>query len=220
MATAMEPEACKAGAGGEDGAEGHAGAAEEVRAYFVEVRGGAPFLSAADGRALVDWLEAGVSVSRLLIAIDRTAARRRARRVRTPFRLRDVAPELRRLVRGEPVRVPVAPSPPLSPGVDLEARRDAALAAIAALPAGDPEARARAACAIGRDFFHAAWEALAPEWPDRLAAAAEELADLRALLDDDAFAAACEELARDHVRRRFPELTASRLCEEMGLGLG
>ena len=38
--------------------------AEEVRAYLVAVRGGAPFLSAADGRLLIHWLEQGFSVAR------------------------------------------------------------------------------------------------------------------------------------------------------------
>ena len=47
--------------------------AEEVRAYVVAVRGGAPFLSAADGRLLVQWLERGISVGRILAAIDEVA---------------------------------------------------------------------------------------------------------------------------------------------------
>ena len=54
----------------ESGADALADAAEEVRAWLVTARGGAPFLSGADGRLLVSWLEAGVSVADLLRAID------------------------------------------------------------------------------------------------------------------------------------------------------
>ena len=56
--------------------------AEEVRAYVVAVRGGAPFLSAADGRLLVGWLEGGVSVARILAAVDEVAEKRRKKRTR------------------------------------------------------------------------------------------------------------------------------------------
>ena len=51
--------------------------AEEVRAYVVATRGGAPFLSAADGRLLVGWLESGISVARILAAVDEVAEKRR-----------------------------------------------------------------------------------------------------------------------------------------------
>lgn len=196
--------------------------AEEVRAYFVEVRGGAPFLSSADGRALLGWLEAGVPVARILVAVDRTAERRRARRTRAPFRLRDIRRDLGRTDGGgAPPRGP--PSPAAEPGEGddgLEPLFREALARVGALPEGDPDARARAACTIGREFFHAAWARLGDRREALLAQAADELSDLREGLGETAFRAACEELARDQVRRRFPELTASRLCEELGLGLG
>ena len=51
--------------------------AEEVRAYVVAARGGAPALSAADGRLLVRWLESGVGVARILAAVDEVAEKRR-----------------------------------------------------------------------------------------------------------------------------------------------
>ena len=56
--------------------------AEEVRAYVVATRGGAPFLSAADGRLLVGWLESGISVARILAAVDEVAEKRRKKRSR------------------------------------------------------------------------------------------------------------------------------------------
>ena len=56
--------------------------AEEVRAYLVAVRGGAPFLSAADGRLLVRWLEQGFSVARILAGVDEIAEKRRKKMTR------------------------------------------------------------------------------------------------------------------------------------------
>lgn len=226
MATAQEPEACKAAGAAGPGPVGPearpatdtdalADAAEEVRAYFVEVRGGAPFLSAADGRRLVAWLEAGVPVARLLVAIDRVAERRRARRVRAPFTLRDLAPELARR-RGAARVEPVAPA---AGGVGVDALRDRALAAIAALDDPDLEGRGRAACALGRQFFSDAWQALGDTRAAWLAEAAAELDALRDALDEPAFAAACEELARDRLRRQYPELTATRIWEGLGVVL-
>ena len=52
------------------------------RAYVVAARGGAPFLSAADGRLLVRWLESGISVARILAAVDEVAEKRRKKRTR------------------------------------------------------------------------------------------------------------------------------------------
>ena len=56
--------------------------AEEVRAYLVAVRGGAPFLSAADGRLLLEWLEQGFSVARILAGVDDVAEKRRKKMTR------------------------------------------------------------------------------------------------------------------------------------------
>ena len=81
--------------------------AEQVRAYLVHVRGGAPFLSGADGRLLLSWLEAGISVPKILVAIDKTAARRRAKRSRSRLTLN----ACRKSVTGQTPRE-IAPAPP------------------------------------------------------------------------------------------------------------
>ncbi|RME27966.1 MAG: hypothetical protein D6798_03465 [Deltaproteobacteria bacterium] len=59
----------------------------EVTDYLVAVRGGAPFLSGADGRLLLVWLDAGVPVPAILAAIDTVAARRRKKRARSRLTL-------------------------------------------------------------------------------------------------------------------------------------
>ena len=61
--------------------------AEEVTAYLVTLRGGAPFLSGADGRLLVRWLDQGVPVPTILTALDQVAERRRKRRTRSRLSL-------------------------------------------------------------------------------------------------------------------------------------
>jgi hypothetical protein len=89
--------------------------AEEVRAWFVQVRGGAPFLSGADGAALATWLDSGVGVPRILRAIEVTAEVRRARRHRRPFTLKSCGAALeartapKRGRRGFQAAVEVAP---------------------------------------------------------------------------------------------------------------
>lgn len=185
--------------------EALADAAEEVRAWFVHVRGGAAFLSSTDGRALVGWLESGVPVTRILCAIDTTAARRRARRSRRPFSLVDI-----RAALGREAPTPGrkrTPSPPVTP------EAEATLAGIRALT-GDPETRARAGCELARRFHEEAWAALGQEQAALLAAAAEELASLADAVDADVFRDLCEEVARDRQRTRYPQLSATRIWEE------
>lgn len=195
----------------------HAAAAEEVRAHFVSLRGGAPFLSSADGATLLDWLEAGVPVSRILVAIELTADRRRARRARRPFTLRECA---RGLDAGTGARAwsPRAAAPPPA---EVASTPDPApvLAAIAALRERDPERRARAACALARAFHETAWVALGDARDALLAEAAADLPGLAETVGDEVFAAMCEEIARDRVRARYPELSASRIWQECGGGL-
>jgi hypothetical protein len=81
----------------------HREAAEEVRDHLVCLRGGAPFLSPRDALALVRWLDDGVPVPVLLIALERAAARRRATRARTPLTLVALRPHLPAVRAPDPV---------------------------------------------------------------------------------------------------------------------
>jgi len=196
----------------------HAADAEEVRAHFVALRGGAPFLSSADGVLLLDWLEAGVPVARILLAVELTAQRRRARRARRPFTLRECARALS--TSATSARPPRESPPPVRPDpAPLGPDPAPVIAAIAALPQGEPEARARAACALARAFHESAWIALGEAREVLLTEAAAELPGLAEVLGQDAFAAMCEEIARDRVRARYPELTASHIWQEFGRGV-
>ena len=73
-----------------------ADAAEAVRAYLVAIRGGAPFLSAADGRLLLVWLEQGMPVPLVLSCIDRVAARRQEQHARSRLTLTRCKSEVRK----------------------------------------------------------------------------------------------------------------------------
>lgn len=77
--------------------ETHAEEVEQVRRHLVALRGGGTFLSAVDGRILVEWLEAGIPVALVATALERVAERRRKKRVKTPLALRSCRGEVRRL---------------------------------------------------------------------------------------------------------------------------
>ncbi len=190
----------------------HADAAEEVRAWLVTARGGAPFLSASDGRKLADWLEGGVGVRDLLRAIDETSAHRRAKRLRQAFGLHAIEPALRRVQRGPPAarvtRTTATPPPDGLPWPD-SAPLVAELQAFAS-QSGDAAAVLHLSRRI-REFFDATWVSLASAHAVLLADALEELGDVAEQLDADTRDALCEEYARERVRARYPELRSGGL---------
>jgi hypothetical protein len=188
-------------------------AAEEVRGWFVLARGGAPFLSAADGRALVSWLEAGFSVGAILRAVEAVSERRIARRTRTPFHLADCEATLKKIARGKGSFSPLPSG--ASEEEDLEKQ---ALQRLENLPS-DPKERLEAACRIAREFQEAVWDRLQPQHAELIAEAAEELADLAELLGTSGLARAAEERARAKVRGRHPRWSISRICEEFEGGV-
>jgi hypothetical protein len=199
-----------------------AACAEEVRAWLVQLRGGAPFLSAADGKLLADWLDARVPVLTILHGIEVVAERRRAKRTRTPFTLVSCRTTVEKLSkRAQAWRVPTDLRGALAPATGTsgaDARVDTVLGQLAALDGEAPE-RARQACALLRAFHADVWDSLGDEQAALLTEAAADLADLGALLGEEAFARACEEHARDRVRARYPTLSATRVWEEFGLGM-
>jgi hypothetical protein len=181
-------------------------AVEEIRAYLVQVRGGAAFLSPGDGVLARAWLKGGVTVGTILRAVDHAAARRRARRTRVPLSLRGCK---RDLGKTAPAVMPHESAP--EPVTDALAAETAAR--IAAVDLEDPELTARARCALAREFHDRTWERLRPEHPRLLAEAAEELSALKEIFNEAEMAAACEEHARDRLRRRYPAFTATAIWE-------
>jgi hypothetical protein len=188
--------------------------AEEVRAYLVALRGGAPFLSGPDGRVLVAWLEAGISTAAITAAIDCVAERRRRKRVKSRLTLW--------ACRGELDRLRATDAPRRGRGVagwiaDLEAAEFDTVAADARtvlvrsldeLDGDTIDARADRAIAAVRRFHEAVWQVLGE---GRAAVEEDARRELGALLDDmeeTKARAAIEEVARDLVRARYPLVAA------------
>ena len=195
--------------------EEHVRAAEEVRAHLVLVRGGAPFLSPADSRVLVAWLDEGVPVSAILCAVERAAAARRAKRSRLPLTLTRAKVHLKAVSSSTPTRSGgTATEHPFEGLSDALAARGAAPlgALLSALDATDTEALVRAAVALARDFLLDEWSALPMAARERrLDEARASLVALDLGFDDNDLDAAAEELARDDLRRTWPMLEAAQL---------
>ena len=203
--------------------------AEEVRAYLVAVRGGAPFLSAADGRLLVRWLEQGISVARILASVDEVAEKRRKKMTRGRLTLT----ACRRSVEG---RRPSKPTPLATnepkPTInfsefvhELEAMtvppnlyktRLALIEELKSLGGShDPEYAATTAVAACRRFQERAWLAAEEEHTELRTQARDSLAALKNVLNPAAFEAAVDEVARDLVRRRYPLVSARSVWDRV-----
>jgi hypothetical protein len=200
--------------------EAHQQAAEEVRAHLVLLRGGAPFLSPADARLLLGWLDRAVPVPEILRALERAADARRRRPTRLPFTLGQARRHLAR-VAGPLVRTS---GPSLGPLVDELRRRarDDAHGAdlrelaerLAALSTDDPDRLVRAAVGQIRVFFATLWEALpVADREQRSRAARLELTGLEAVLTESLFENAVEETARADLRAEYAFLTAATVCD-------
>ena len=192
--------------------------AEQVRAYVVALRGGAPFLSAADGRLLVTWLERGISVAAILSALDTVAEKRRKKQTRS----RQSLTACRRLIeKQEKNPRPPTPSGPIvslsdfAKEVDqmeippcLESARSGLVKDLRSIGSHGPEQVAQEGIVACRAFHEAAWLAMEGEHATLRGQALEELAALEGVLNAAALAAAVEEVARDLVRRRTPLVSA------------
>lgn len=191
----------------------HQAAAEEVRAHLVAVRGGGLFLSPADARALVRWLDQDVPVTAILRAVERAADARRKNRSRLPLTLGQASRYLPKEARPAPPRGVTSGHPFAHVGAGLRSRGAGEIAdALLATDPRDPEAAVRAALRAVRAFLNAQWTGLDPHArARRLADAHERLADLD--LDEDDRARLAEEIARDGLRREWPMLEAAHLWD-------
>lgn len=204
--------------------------AEEVRAYVVAMRGGAPFLSAADGRLLIRWLEQGIGVARILAAVDEVAAKRRAKRTRSRLTLSACKRSIEGKKKGSAPenRTEVQTTHTLDLGKyaaelaemvvpdALKPERSKLVARIGSLKGHtDHEWVATEAVAAGRAFQEAAWIAASPEYPQLQSQAESELRALKGLLGPEAMAAYIEEVVRDIVLRRTPLVSAKAVWDRV-----
>ncbi|MBL8619426.1 MAG: hypothetical protein JNM72_27695 [Deltaproteobacteria bacterium] len=209
---------------------------EEVRAHLVAARGGAPFLSGADGRLVVRWVEGGVPVPAILSAIDLAVERRRRRPVRGRLSLSACAKELdawapTRAAGPGPAVVTAAPpaagglgalideldAQPLDPPFDLpHANLITELRAAAGL--GGIEAVATAAARAMRSFHEACWAALGAGQAALVAEAQAQLEPLREAMGAATFDELVQAEAKDRLRARFPTRSARAVWERLAPG--
>lgn len=208
--------------------------AEEVRAHLALLRGGAPFLSAVDGRLLVRWLEGGVPVVLILSALDRAAEKRQ--RAARPARGRLGLGAVRAAV-DKAVGAAAAPAPAVAvseawaawcaavqaaPVAPADAPAHAALcAALAAVsPGAGPEERLHAALTAVRAFHVAAAAADPARHAQLRDAAAVALGALEGALDAAAFTELVEEAAGAALRGLYPSFSTAALRESLLGGAG
>jgi hypothetical protein len=203
-------------------------AAEEVRAYLVALRGGAPFLSGADARLLVGWLDQGVPVPLILSSLDRVAARRQARRVRSRMSLNSARREVEK-AWGSPQAVPVNQiAAPAITALDgwLDAVATAGGSVVAGLvtagrdrigEGGDVASLVADLSGACRRFHDAQWRS-DPDQQRRLEALArDDLADLKDKVNASVFRDLVEESARAQLRARWPLVCAAEVWDRVAV---
>ena len=200
--------------------------AEEVRAYLVQIRGGAPFLSGADGQILIRWLEDEIPVPAILSAIDAVSERRRAKRVRTRLSLKVCTGNLRKIlgktakkniksVGKNPICDLANQISQMKVPATLSNKKDSLVEKL--LTIGDTQLRTEENISqvmhAGRAFHAEAWIQAEPEQEQLQIASEQELSALRAILPAIKWQEAVEEVMRDKVRMRYPLISAQKIWD-------
>ncbi|MEC7984740.1 MAG: hypothetical protein VX278_06230 [Myxococcota bacterium] len=212
--------------------EQHQEKAEEIRAYLVLVRGGAPFLSGADCTLLVKWLDEKVSIAAITTAIDRVAARRRAKRVRSRMSLNVCKGELRKIL-GHKTKTPKELKPIKNVGLkglvqnlrrldvptSLSTAKQVLVQTLTNLSQndGDLETLAKKAIKGCRDFHETVWRICEDQHEQLQLQSEQELASLRNLLGEQHWREMVEEVMRDKLRSRFPLISAQSIWNAINL---
>lgn len=205
--------------------------ADEVSAYLVMVRGGAPFLSGQDSRLLMQWIDQDIPVASILACIDTVASRRRASRPRTRLTLSACKGEVKKLLRRPmaPTSTVTAVAPKaVSSGWDallatvtrMDAPADALNTLRASLVAHQQrglEGRAAASASLAsiRDFVEDCWQNA--DQQAILDKALGELAHIAPHVRPRQLQELQEEVARDMVRRAWPDLSAQNVVATFGV---
>lgn len=208
-------------------------AAEHVTSYLVNARGGAMFLSGADLRLLIEWLEGGIPVPAILAAIDQVAARRRDKRVRSRLSLNGCKGTLNKILYGKSGSNTADKAENAAPHTLAEALRQWSVEIRTGLTEdslfqteqrqfahrlndlantnASREAIAEQVIGWINGFQDTAWYqygALQTGWFED---AEIELQNLRRILTGARWVEAVEEVARDRMRQLFPLMQAQHL---------
>ena len=212
--------------------EHHQEKAENIRAYLVLVRGGAPFLSGADSTLLIRWLDEDISIAAITTAIDRVAARRRAKRVRSRMSLNVCKGELKKIL-GHKTKTPKNLKEIKNVGLDglvesirslhvpkeLLALKTELCRKLSALSKeeGPTEPIANKAIQACRDFHEKAWLQSTEQHEKLQIQSEEELSSLQNLLGAQHWREMVEEVMRDKLRSQFPLISAQSIWNAINL---
>ena len=210
----------------------HITKAEDVRAYLVHVRGGAPFLSGADCQLLITWLDKEISVMAINTAIDRVAQKRRAKRTRSRMCLNNCRGELNKILKKK-ARPPKQLKEIVSVGLNglatriekievpppLEPHRETLVASLYTLSTqeGTVEKRAEKGTIACRIFHEEAWKCHSDQEEVLRVQAERELASLQKLLGTQHWREMVEEVMRDKLRSQFPLISAQSIWNAINL---
>ena len=210
----------------------HQEKAEEIRAYLVHVRGGAPFLSGADCRLLTTWLDDNISILAITTAIDRVAEKRRAKRVRSRLSLNNCKGTLKKVL-GKKTKPTKELKPIVHIGLHGLAQRIQELKLsenltdsqqnlvqqLTVLSQKNTPIQERAETAIGfcRVFHEKAWENHIDQHEELRVESERELESLRALLGMQHWREMVEEVMRDKVRSKYPLISAQSIWNAINL---
>jgi hypothetical protein len=205
-------------------------ACEQVRDHLVCLRGGAPFMSPTDVILLLDWLDDGVQVVDILLALERLAEARQKTRSRAPFTLSKVKRHLGRAMKGGlPAATEHAEQEesafPLAPLVQF-LRQDAegdvphpkALLKLATslegLEGAESKQLSESAVALIRAFHISNWQALdSAEREGYIRRALVVLSPDGETSDDPVVLNSAEESARATYREFYPVLTTATILD-------
>ena len=181
-------------------------------------------MSPIDSKLLLSWLDDGVPVPLIIESIEVVAAKRTKSRVTTPLNLNKVKSTVksqlkRRMSPGPAKRKKSKATKPVSaPALFLELslsknplHRVTGEKLIAVHQ--DDENKLNLVLQIAREFHEKAWEEC--DQSELKEIASEELEKFREVMSDDRWEQAVEEIARDTLRKRTPQLTAAILCEAL-----
>lgn len=210
----------------------HQEKAEEIRAYLVHVRGGAPFLSGADCRLLTTWLDDNISVLAITTAIDRVAEKRRAKRVRSRLSLNNCKGTLKKVL-GKKTKPTKELKPIVHIGLHglaqriqdlklsdhLTGHQETLVQQLTTLSQKEDSIQEKAEKAIGfcRIFHERAWENHVDQHEELRVEAEKELESLHALLGPQHWREMVEEVMRDKVRSKYPLISAQSIWNAINL---
>lgn len=208
--------------------ESHIESAETISEYLITLRGGAPFLSGADCRLLVQWLDEDIPTPAILSALEHVALRRRAKRVRTRLSLNATKSELKKLLgkKTEPAQKKeeghvfaplhqriVNALEKTSSFYDLQKSTAQQLLKIDMTT--HDKMKVDQAISLISSFHQTIWEESDTDRLHLLEQAEEEISAMKSMIPTNRWNELVEEIARDQLRSRFPLFSAQMIWDSL-----